>query len=141
MAEVWVEVDVVLKRMYRKERMLKWPGHTTLLSGTVRLPSEKAFGGGGGGNGSGEKAKIVWPFFGVLRIGANEMPANELCCHPLRRALCSFCTPSLVLRQPFSNQSFTGLATLWLSLPPSLISTSKSNCPLSAPRHTRSTSS
>jgi hypothetical protein len=41
MVEAWVEVDVVFKRMYRKERMLKWPGHTTLLSGTVRLPSEK----------------------------------------------------------------------------------------------------
>jgi hypothetical protein len=48
-------------------------------------------------------AKIVWPFF-WRSIGANEVPANEGCCHPLRRALCSFCTPSLVLRQAFSNQ-------------------------------------
>jgi hypothetical protein len=36
-------------------------------------------------------AKIVWPFF-WRSIGANEVPANEGCCHPLRRALCSFCT-------------------------------------------------
>lgn len=67
MAEVWVEVDVVLKRMYRKERMLKWPGHTTLLSGTVRLPSEKVLVEVVVEMGQERRRRSCGRFFGVLR--------------------------------------------------------------------------